>query len=793
MTKNNGQGRDKWSRRHVLTTLGLTGLAMAPGMPKAIEKSDNATVITCATLGELANLELKRGMVVQTLGYFQAGDGGAAWYRIEAQEGKGEMQAGIVPLTNGLIALLLHNQAVNYKMFGAVGDGVHDDGLEIKRTHEYANKHNIPVINLRGEYWIKETNGIAIRTNVTWGHTIFHIDEQFNVKGIGKFVVQSTKKKQEISFNNEQKEKFLEALKPGVRLLPQLAPYSNALVNIRDNNDRIGFRAGAKFKGQSWAREELFYVEEHGCVVGDIAWEFKDFTSLTVYPCDDNYLVIDGGTFYLSGDSPGTVYNGYKSNGIVVNRSRTIIRNQWVGLEEGRHDVAITPRTGFYTFSMVYDVTLENVRLIPWEQNREGTDRDVPAGTYGISAGRMLNGTFRNVTAEGGPVHWGVFGTNLNKNFRIERCKLNRVDVHFHCWNLCITDSNIGYRGISVTGGGELLIKHTVCHNQSFVNFRRDFGSKWDGCIRISNCRFVPPPLVSSTVLNFHPLDAEYRYPISLGRSIRVEDLVIDLGPDSSSQRPCWLVNTPEMSRMSNGDHLIFPRELVFRNVSVVGSKHGVRLMKLYKPQHYRVDLPGGYNEVQLHTNAQIRFENIQLEILKGTACNTDAHLTVVPDYEQPYVHEYALYPSIHIVDCKGFLGVLKGSVAEILFSRSSIISLECGDTEAMQGSLFFQNCVFQPVADTDTAKFYTLEASLGTSFTNCVVHAPVISGRRRYDLSDCYGFLAINDYVLYNHVNTRLGRDIVNHLFATGGTVHPDFVAKLKSHHELEPFGAKK
>src|SRR5690606_24140395 len=50
----------------------------------------------------------------------------------------------------------------------------------------------------------------------------------------------------------------------------------------------------------------------------------------------------------------------------------------------------------------------------------------------------MLNSTFRNVTAEGSMLHWGVFGTNLNKDFRLEKCQLNRVDVHFHCWNLTI-------------------------------------------------------------------------------------------------------------------------------------------------------------------------------------------------------------------------------------------------------------------------------------------------------------------------------------------------------------------
>jgi hypothetical protein len=44
-----------------------------------------------------------------------------------------------------------------------------------------------------------------------------------------------------------------------------------------------------------------------------------------------------------------------------------VIRNQWVGLDNGRADVSMSPKSGFYSFSSVYDVRLENVRLIPWE------------------------------------------------------------------------------------------------------------------------------------------------------------------------------------------------------------------------------------------------------------------------------------------------------------------------------------------------------------------------------------------------------------------------------------------
>src|SRR5690606_25703185 len=253
-------------------------------------------------------------------------------------------------------------------------------------------------------------------------------------------------------------------LVPGVTEIAALNKFRGNLIYVEDMNDRIGYRAGARFDGQSWAKQELFFVEDHGKVIGDIAYTFKDFTSFEIIPVDDTYLTISGGCFALSGNSSG---KGYTKNGIAIRRSRTIISKQVVRLEQGAVDTAPNARTGFYNFHKVYEVRLEDIKLIPYEQDREGTEHDVPAGTYGISGDRILNGTFRNVTAEGGKVHWGVFGTNMNKNFTIELCRLNRVDVHFHCWNLRIHNTHIGHRGISVTGGGDLTVRDCVIEGRN--------------------------------------------------------------------------------------------------------------------------------------------------------------------------------------------------------------------------------------------------------------------------------------------------------------------------------------
>lgn len=755
------QNNTAYTRRKMLGALGLTLAAGLPVGAAPVAKRSGGGPVYATVVAMREDKKLSAGSIVQTAGYHEAGDGGAAVYQVAEKGG--------IALHNGLSAVLLAGASVNYKMFGAVGDGKNDDGVQIKAAHEFANEHNIPVVNPGGEFWLKQTNAIPVYTNVHWGNTVFHIDEQYNTKTNARFEIRSRLKPVKVEVD---KDLLLKVLKPGVKMIPELAPYTNCLVFAADDKDRIGLRAGERYNGQSWAREDFFYVEEHGRIIGDLAWEFKNFTNLMAYPCDQGYLVVEGGTFLMSGNSPGTFkgtkYDGYWRGGITISRSRTIIREQWVGLEKGAADVALNPRGGFYSFSRVYDVTLQDVRLIPWEQDREGKERDVPAGTYGISCNRTLKARFCRVTAEGGPVHWGVFGTNLNKQFIIDSCSLNRVDVHFHCWHLYIKDSQIGYRGVTVTGGGDLFVENTTIWSRNFISFRRDFGAKWDGAIYIRNCRYMPAGQGDTAVLEFVPADFTYNYPIGYGRTIRVEGLTVDYHALPNSTGICWLMRTAAFSKMkSSGERLFFPHAVSFRDVVVEGRSKGVRLVEIAAPQGYRQPLKGGAGA----PNASLVFENVQLE-QEGAR-----HLLLNAAPEQRPEDEYALSPEIRVVNCHHFSAELAGA-AGLRVERSQVGALKAD----LQGELSLADCRLQPAGKAGETVFYKLAATAGTSFTNCTVHAPVVDGTPKPSLVDTYGFIKLNKTLRFNHLNTRLGQEILKEV-----KLQPRFVRMLASHHELE------
>ncbi|WP_164102086.1 right-handed parallel beta-helix repeat-containing protein [Candidatus Laterigemmans baculatus] len=786
-------------RRQALALLSLGGIVFggdspslaADGGAAAESAGEPLRVRVYPTVAAMrGDEELRVGWLAQTLGYHAPGDGGNAVYRIEAASEPAADGGAVVGLKADQLARLLPGEAVNYRMFGAIGDGKNDDGVQIKQAHQYAAEHQLPIIQHQGEFWILNTTAIPITTNVEWGNTIFHIDERFNQKRTPRFIVENQQSSQPIEFDDAAKAAFLKRLGPGVQLIPEMAPYKNCLVSIADANDQIGFRAGDRYKGQSWDREELFYVEEDGRILGDIAWKFKDYTQLTATPCPDTFLIINGGGFYLSGDNPGTKYTSYYQNGFSIRRSRTKIQNQWVGLEPGKSDISMEPRSGFYNLSRVFNVTLENIRLIPWEQNRRDPKKKVGAGTYGISGARMLNCTFRNLTAEGSWLHWGVFGTNINKNFRIEKCRLNRVDVHFHCWNLTIQDSEIGLRGISITGGGDLTIENTVQDGNTFVNFRHDFGAKWDGNIRIRNCKLTPSRDRPVAILSSSPGRFDYGYPIGCGRTIDIENLQVDYSGFPESTAPIWLLRVANFSKTEDGARLFFAHHFTARNVTVLGRQQGVRLWSVPDPYHYDLGREGGYDGKQLKPNCLMAFENIQLEAIPASAPNDPdaAHLRLGNKGTTTYQDAAALYPQIRVTNCPGLSVYLGGSAADVIVTDSTVDRFTAAAEGPLRGKLTLENCSLAPQVQAGRETIYALDAELGTHLTNCTLHAPRIGGASKPAEVDRFGFVKLNKRVRYYQLNTALGNDLIEHCQAEKIELLPSFIAMLKAHHGLEP-----
>ncbi len=672
------------------------------------------------------------GAVVETLGYGSPGDGGGATYQIVEDVADPDGGA-VIDLDGPLQAHLVPPETVSYAMFGA---GLDDraDGPAIKRAHEYANTHGIPVTVRGGDFYVGETYEIPIRTDTDFGTATIHIDERTNTRR-PRFHVLSDEEPYELP--EETQTAVREAFEPGTSRIPALTPYRNSLLVLRDEDDPIGFRSGYDYH-DGWAREDFVYIEEHGRILGDIAWSFNQFTEATVYPVPDDYLTITGGTFLLSGTNSGDD-GQYKHPGFQIERSRTRIERQFVGLESGVRDVSTDPSRGFYHFQTVYDVHLSDVRLIPREKSRRDDDDvpPVPAGSYGIGGSRVLRATFRDVTAEGSPIHWGVFGTNLFKDFRVERCQLNRVDVHFHCHGLEIVDSDIGQRGITVTGMGDLLVENTTVTGSSLVSFRADYGGRWDGDIRIerSTLRVVDPDR-DVAILRFRTREDEYGYDIVWGESIDLRDITIDYTGVSDGEGRATSIRFPTIEALPDRP-VMLPARIDIDGIRVRSRVDGVVGFDLTAPRSAAV---------ATDTRPTLRLADVALASFPG--------IDPGPETANVWIDGGNVWhPHIRIDDVEALQ--LAGTIGdgELLVRDATVDGLAVEDADA----LYFDHCQFATDTPADPDGYGYPPAAV-VQFTSCRWAVPTVDGAPRpARVADVYNVFEPNEWIRYAHVGSQL------------------------------------
>ncbi len=114
---------------------------------------------------EMKNSNLDEGKEVLTKGYYNANDGGTAYYKIEKTN-----SSHSIKLNNNLYAKLLpENKTINVKQFGAYGDLEHDDSDYIQNAFNALDNNEITTIYFpEGSY--KTTKTIIMKSGNYIGH-----------------------------------------------------------------------------------------------------------------------------------------------------------------------------------------------------------------------------------------------------------------------------------------------------------------------------------------------------------------------------------------------------------------------------------------------------------------------------------------------------------------------------------------------------------------------------------------------------------------------------------------------
>ena len=630
-------------------------------------------------------------------------------------------------------------QFVTYDMFNPKCDGISDDGIQIKACHDYANEHNIPVINTKGKYYIKDTRNIEIKTIVDWGLTEFVIDETTNTN---EPVFRIKSKNNVVDMPYQDVVALERFLKPNVSYIDDsfISHYNDSLIVVEDINTVVCTREHDGGLNNNKQLKEFFYVSNKS-IIGDLHYDFQglnaNISSCKVYKCDSEYLTIEGGKFILSGN------NTFNYSGAVIKceRSRTIIKNIFSDIE---NETATHPRNGFINSENCYDVTVENIKTLP--------NKTIDSGTYKLVANTCINIKFNNITCmDMGDATWGCIETSWVKDVFYTNCNINRIDTHWYISNLTVENCKIGSRGINICGFGQALFKNVTRYGGSaFITPRWDYGAVWDGDIVIRDCKFVIPTNESreSFFILLHSCNKDYDFNL---QSVVADNIIIDnfifVSDDGNENKNFCILGLSNTVGHTGGavnkKNIIFPSNIDVRNVFVKGRSTGVSelIRGLFNPEAFQCRRRADYSldKKKIETNSNIFFENIQC---KKHAKNPNAHGQFIDTSKyvatlsmQGRGVDYtslSLKPRVHIKKCREIVVMPFASEGIFIIEDCTINHFDsyfAQNTANQKGRVYFNRCIFKAdTVDLGTAPF-RFRSELGTFLSDCFIDIPVVDG----------------------------------------------------------------
>lgn len=417
---------------------------------------------------------------------------------------------------------------VAYDDFGAAGDGQADDIDAIVATHAFANTEGLAVRAAENAiYYISGKSRTAIiQTDTDFGTAHFMIDDT-EVERIGAPVFQVRSRHEPFQLAG------LTTLKKGQTRVDVTLP-GPCLVTVTNDAVRQYIRFGPNQNSGS-AQTDIILLDKDGYVDQDapIIWDFDRISAAVAVQIDETPLRITGGIFTTIANQAPSQYTYYGRN-LAIRRSNVTVDglvHHVVG--EGEHGA---PYSGFIQISDCAAVQVVNSVFTGRKTYRTvgAAGTTVSMGSYDISVNRAVNVSFINCSQTNDindTEYWGIMGSNFSKNLVFDGCTLSRFDAHQGVANATIRNSTLGHMGINAIGSGLFLLENSTVYGRNLINLREDYGSTWEGEVRIRNCVFKPAagkPVSASLISGYNSGQHDFGYVCHMPARIVIEDLHID-------------------------------------------------------------------------------------------------------------------------------------------------------------------------------------------------------------------------------------------------------------------------
>ena len=416
---------------------------------------------------------------------------------------------------------------VNYEAFGAVGDGVTDDLSSICEAHAYANEHGMAVRTRRdATYHLgRQDLTVTVATDTDWNTSRFTIDDTDVENHNGHlFQVISLLDPVDLNFDKLTRD----------QRQTDVHPDQDCFVLVENENKRVYIRRGLN-QNNGAPLHDCFILKPNGSIEGDIDWEYDEITHVEAHPIDTETLYLRGGIFTTFANRENHP-NGYKyyARNIVISRSNTEV-NGLTHYVVGETHVGC-PYSGFISARQCARITFRDC----WATGHKiystigAAGKPVSMGTYDYNANNVVGFTMigcrmNHITDR---TRWGVIGSNFCKDILLEDCTLSRMDTHMGvAGTYTIRRCELGHMGLNAIGRGKLMLEDSTLHGGTFVSFRSDYGSTWEGVLEIRNCRWIPacgdettPHMINVSNDGMH----DFGYPCFMPEQVTIDGLLVE-------------------------------------------------------------------------------------------------------------------------------------------------------------------------------------------------------------------------------------------------------------------------
>ncbi len=410
---------------------------------------------------------------------------------------------------------------ITYENFGAIGDGITDDMPAIRAAHEEANRQNLPVRAKAGAtYYISPKVCTAtIQTDTDWTGANFIIDDRdCENHQASCFVV--TGREEAVPF-------ALTSLRQGQTKIDN--PTGRELyVFVRNDNHRDYIRKGLN-QNSGTSRRDNFPVSVDGTLPSPVAFDFDEITGVRATPIAADTLTITGGQFTTIANQAESAYN-YHSRNICINRSRVEVSGI-THLITGELDHG-APYGGFIVVSGCAYVTIRDCVFTGHKtyQTIGAAGKPVGMGSYDISLGSASFVSLircSQTTDIHDRAYWGLIGSNFCRDLLLEDCNFSRFDAHQGVTNCTLRRCKLGWQCLNAIGYGTFVVEEVEAYGNALVNLREDYGSTWNGEMRIKDCIWHPLWGNRSVFAGYNNGDHDFGYDCYMPRKVVIDGLTV--------------------------------------------------------------------------------------------------------------------------------------------------------------------------------------------------------------------------------------------------------------------------